>query len=54
MTGKLPKSESKWVFLNRKAEMLSNNSLKQPTDQFRLLGQKMPKLAILYRQNGKV
>ncbi len=26
MTGKLPKFESKWVFLNRKAEMLSNNS----------------------------
>jgi hypothetical protein len=28
MTGKLPKLESKWVFLNRKADMLSNNSSK--------------------------
>ncbi len=28
MTGKLPKLESKWVFQNRKAEMLSNNSSK--------------------------
>ncbi len=28
MTGKLPKLELKWVFLNRKAEMLSNNSSK--------------------------
>jgi len=27
-TGKLPKLEAKWVFLNRKAEMLSNNSSK--------------------------
>ncbi len=28
MTRKLPKSESKWVFLSWKAEMLSNNSSK--------------------------
>jgi hypothetical protein len=28
--------------------------LKQPIDQFRLLSQKMPKIAILYGQNGKV
>jgi hypothetical protein len=28
MTGKLPKLESKWVFLSWKAEMLSNNSSK--------------------------
>jgi hypothetical protein len=28
MTRKLPKLESKWVFLNRKAEMLPNNSSK--------------------------
>ncbi len=28
MTGKLPKLEAKWIFLNRKAEMLSNNSSK--------------------------
>ncbi len=28
MTEKPPKFQSKWVFLNRKAEMLSNNSSK--------------------------
>ena len=28
MTGKLPKLELKWVFLNRKAVMLTNNSSK--------------------------
>ncbi len=28
--------------------------LKQPIDQFCLLSQKMPKIAILYGQNGKV
>ncbi len=28
MTGKLPKLDSKWVFLNRKAEMPSINSSK--------------------------
>ncbi len=28
--------------------------LKQPIDQFRLLSQKMPNIAILYGQNGKV
>jgi hypothetical protein len=28
MTGKLPNLESKWVFLNGKAEMLSNKSYK--------------------------
>jgi hypothetical protein len=28
MTGKLPKLDAKWVFLNRKAEMLSNNNSK--------------------------
>jgi hypothetical protein len=39
MTGKLPKLESKWGFVNRKVDMLSNNS--STIDQFCLLSQKL-------------
>jgi hypothetical protein len=54
MTGKLPKLELKWFFLNRRQKCSSIIVLKQPINQFRLLSQKMPKIAILYGQNEKV
>ena len=54
MIVKLPKMESKWVFLVRKAKMLFNKVLKQPIDPFRLLSQKMPKISTAIWANIKV
>jgi hypothetical protein len=54
VTRKLPKSETLWVFLSWEVKCSPIIVLKYAIDQFRLLSQKMPKIAVLDGQNGKV